>query len=155
MRASALALALAVLAAAPRARAEEEVDARCTLRVIHALPEEGGVDPQLAPLRARLLRPPFLFWKSFRLLSAQEKLLKPASTVEYQLPDGRKATLLYAEHALGPRGRHVVRGSFHLEGARSTARTMFALDEGGSFLVAGAKHQGGIIIYAVSCTTEK
>ena len=137
-----------------QAQAPAEVEALCTLRVIHALPEPGGLDPRLAPMAARLQRPPFLFWKTFRLLSEQERALRPSSTVEYQLPDGRKATLLYAEHALSPRGRHVVRGSFHLEGGRTNARTMFSLDEGGSFLVAGPRHQNGILIYAITCKTE-
>lgn len=128
--------------------------ARCTLRVVHALPADGGLDPRLDPLRRRLSRPPFSFWKTFQLLSAQEQEIQPESSVEYPLPDGRKARLTYAEHDETPGGKHVVRGSLELEGARSRSRTMFALDEGGLFLVAGQRHGAGILIYALSCQTE-
>jgi hypothetical protein len=130
-------------------------NARCMLRVVHAQPHEGGVDPRLATLRGKFERPPFTQWKSFHQLSAQEQELRPGGSVEYILPGGRHATVVYAEHATNARGRHVVRGSLHLEGARSTSRVMFSVDEGGTFTIAGAKHEDGILIYSLSCKTEK
>ena len=74
--------------------------------------------------------------------------------VDYALPQGRRAQVLYAEHAAAD-GKHVVRGTLTLHGGKSETRTMFALDEGGVLLVAGQKHEGGILIYALSCRTEK
>jgi hypothetical protein len=146
----------AILLCAGGARGDEKPapPARCMLRVVHALPSDGGFDPRLDPLRRRLSRPPFSFWRTFHLLSAQEQEIQPTASVDFPLPDGRTARLTYAEHAEGLRGKHVVRGSLELDGARSRSRTMFALDEGGLFLVAGARHAGGILIYALSCQTE-
>ena len=147
-------LALALLLLSLPARADDQPAARCTLRVVHALPQEGGVDDKLQPLRARLLRAPFREWKTFRLLSAEERELQPTGAVEYPLPEGRKAHLVYSEHAM-EKGKHVVRGTLGLDGVRSSARTMFSLDEGGVLLVAGQRHAGGILIYALSCRTGK
>ncbi len=137
---------------------EPEVDARCTLRVVQGLPQAGAGDKQLPPrLEKQLHHPPFTELRSFKVLSSQEKDLKPASTVEYQLPDGRKATLLYAEHAMSSHaaGRHLVRGTFHYQGPQTDARTMFSVDEGGFFLVAGPRYQGGTLIFAISCKSQK
>ena len=39
--------------------------------------------------------------------------------------------------------------------AKSTSKVTFALDEGGFFTVAGEGYSGGILIYALSCKTEK
>jgi hypothetical protein len=155
-----LLVALALCGALPLARPAlgdeaPAAAARCTLRVVHALPQEGGFDPRLEALRRRLSRPQFMAWRTFHLLSTQEQEIQPGASVEYSLPDGRKARLTYAEHAEGPNGKHLVRGSLELEGARSNSRTMFALDEGGVLLVAGARHLNGILIYALSCRTEK
>jgi len=135
--------------------AADEAPARCRFRVVHALLQEGDVDEKLAPLRDRLGRAPFREWRTFRLLSEEERDLKPTDAVEFPLPEGRRAQVLYAEHAAGPDGKHVVRGALTLTGKKKETRTMFALDEGGVLLVAGQKHAGGILIYALSCKTEK
>ena len=156
MRSAALVgAALVLCAAAARADEPPAPPARCTLRVIHALPQPGGIDPRLPHLRWRLSRPPFSDWHTFKLMSEEQKEIAPTGKVDYPLPDGRHAELVYAEHALGPNGRHIVRGSLTIAGPKSHARTMFALDEGGVLLVADARHQGGILIYALSCKTEK
>ncbi|MSP62968.1 MAG: hypothetical protein EXR72_22060 [Myxococcales bacterium] len=150
-----LAVAVALLLCAAGPVRADEPGARCLLRVVHALPQEGGVDEKLAPLKDRLTRAPFREWKTFKLLSTEERDLQPSAAAEYPLPGGQKASLLFAEHATSPEGKHLVRGSFKLEGGKSTSRTMFSLDEGGVLLVAGQKHAGGILIYALSCKTEK
>jgi hypothetical protein len=162
----ALALALPVLLFQSASRADGEPArpsqapsranpaARCLLRVVHALAAEGGVDPQLQPLKSRLQRPPFVSWKTFHLVSQEERELHTAGAADYALPGGRTAHLTYTEHAVDARGKHVVRGALELAGGKSRSRTTFALDEGGLFLVAGEKHADGILIYALSCKTE-
>ncbi len=150
----AIALGACLVAVAAQARAEAPDVARCAVRVVLALPQEGGVAPELAPLNARLTRPPFLHWKTFRQLSQEEHTLKPGESADYKLPSGRDGKLVYAEHATLAGGRHVVRGSFRVEGGKSSARTMFALDEGGSLLIAGHRYDDGILIYALSCTAH-
>lgn len=147
------ALLVSGVLAGPAGAGENEA-ASCSLRVVNALPGDGGVDEKLAPLKARLQRAPFLPWKSFRLLSEERRVLKPTESAEYELPGGRKARLVYTEHASTPDGKHHVRGSFALQGDRSSSRTMFSLDEGGVLLIAGQTHAGGILIYALSCDTR-
>jgi hypothetical protein len=128
--------------------------ARCRFRVVHALPQEGAVDGKLSELRERLGRAPFREWKTFKLLSEEERDLKPTEAADFALPGGRRAQILFAEHATEG-GKHVVRGTLTLTGKKKETRTMFALDEGGPLLVAGHKHQGGILIYALSCARGK
>lgn len=137
------------------ARADDGEAASCVLRVVSALPGPGGMDPNLAPLKARLERPPFLHWKTFHLISEAKHTLKPTESVEFALPGGRTARLVYAEHDVVPSGKHRVRGSLAIDGSQTAARTMFSLDEGGVLLIAGQPFEGGILIYALSCTTSR
>lgn len=127
--------------------------ARCTVKVISALPGQGGIDPAITSLRARLQEPPFNSWHSFKLLSRKEEELKLGASASYPLPNGNHAVVTYREHKSGG-GKHVVRGVFHVDHAKATSETSFALDEGAFFLVAGEKWNGGILIYSLSCQTE-
>lgn len=129
----------------------DEAPARCKLQVVHATAGEGPFDERLRPLEARLRRAPFREWKTFKLLQEDEREIKPTSSVEFTLPEARKAELLFAERAVGADGKKLIRGSLKLDGPKSAARTMFSLDEGGVLLLAGHKHDGGILIYALSC----
>ena len=147
-------LLAAALSEGAVAAEETAAPAKCRLQVVHALPTDGGVDEKIKPLEERLRRPPFREWKTFRLLTEEERELRPTSSTEYQLPEGRKAELLFAERATVPTGKPQIRGSLKIEGPRSAARTMFSLDEGGVLLVAGHRHQGGILIYSLSCRVQ-
>lgn len=151
-----LAIPALVLSLFGTAHADDTAEpARCKLRVVHALPQAGGVDEKLAVLKGRLQRAPFGDWKTFRLLSEEERELKPGATAEYALPGGRKALVTFAKHSAADGGKHRVHGALRLEGGKSASKTDFTLDEGGLFLVAGSKHEGGILIYALGCKTEK
>ena len=147
-----LAAAALVLLAAGGARADET--ARCTVRTIHATPDEGGVDPQLADLRAQLTRPPFTSWKSFKLLASHQAELTPGAASRFPLPEERQGTLTYKQHLQPEGGRHRVRLQLEVRrGGESQLSTVFVLDEGGTVLSAGSKHGGGILILGVSCST--
>jgi hypothetical protein len=156
MKLAALLFSVVTLGAARPALADKDNRgaARCMLKVVHALPGEGGIDPGITRLRPYLQQPPYTHWHSFKLLSQQEDEILPGATASYRLPDNRSAKVTYTEHGMSPGGKHLVRGVFHVEGPRASARTTFSLDEGGLFMVAGEKYNGGILIYSLSCKTE-
>jgi len=150
-----VAIAALLAAAAPTSAGDpRSLAARCTLKVVNALPGEGGIDQRITRLRPYLQAPPYTHWHSFKLLSEKDAELTPGATASYPLPNGRAATVTYTEHGQAPNGKHLVRGVFHVEAPRSAARTAFALDEGGLFMVAGEKFGGGILIYSLSCKTN-
>ena len=141
-----------LLALAGAARADPSSAARCSVKVINALPGEGVIDPAITRLRPYLQNPPFNAWHSFKLLSEKEQELMPGTSASYPLPNGKSATVTYTEHKPGE--RHTVRGIFQVETPRSNSKTGFTLDEGKFFLVAGERFNGGILIYSLSCKTE-
>ena len=130
--------------------------ALCVFKTVQALPDgDGTMDPAINMLREDLKRPPFTAWKTFKMLGRQEQELAEGATANYSTPDGRTASLTYSGHSVRE-GKHAIRVVFDIHGAgKSNAHTTLTLDEGGHFVVAGHKHQGGILIYAVSCKTEQ
>src|SRR5437868_1735870 len=110
----ALMLAAALLLArAGSATAAPPGAARCTLRVVHAMPGEGGIDAKITRLRPYLQRPPYDHWHSFKLFSESEQEFLPGASASYPLPNGKAATVTYTRHDLAPGGKHRVRGVFH------------------------------------------
>jgi hypothetical protein len=148
---------LFALALLPRAASAEAPvpPARCTVKVVHALPGEGGIDPKITRLRHHFQHPPWTHWHTFRLLSEKEQELPPGGSAKYALPDGREATVTYVAHTLRPDGKHAVKGELSIDGPRVHSKTAFTLDEGGLYLTAGEKHGDGILIYSLSCKTEQ
>ena len=154
---AALGLSLTMLSPAllPSARADGAAPlARCTLKVVNALPGPGGIDPAITRLRTYLEKPPFSHWKSFKLLSEKDDELHPGGSAHYKLPNGKDAVVSYTEH-LSVAKKHIVRGTLQVESAKgATAKTAFSLDEGGFFMFAGEDFNGGMLIYSLSCKTE-
>jgi hypothetical protein len=151
-------LALAVLSvpalAEPTGTPAES--AHCVFRTVHALPGGAGssasMDPQITALREDLARPPFTAWKTFKLLDSQEANLAEGASTNFSTADGRTAVVTYTGH--GHRhGQHFIKGALEFLGGKSTVKTAFTLDEGGHFVVAGHKYQGGILIHSLSCQT--
>lgn len=143
--------ALAILAAATPALAQ---NARCQVRSIHARPVEGGVDAALEDLKPKLTRPPFVTWKTFKLLSSEQLQLAPGAASKFSLPEGREGTLTYKDHIKGEGGKHRVRLQLEVKkGGQPQLSTVMVLDEGGTVLNAGLKHGDGILILGVSCVT--
>ena len=149
------ALGLSLAAVSIPARADGPAPpARCMLRVVHALPGEGGMDPAITRLRAWLQNPPFNQWKSFKLLSEKDQEIRPGGNAHYLLPNGKDAVVTYTEHKNNDK-KHTVRGIFQIESARgATMKTAFSLDEGGILMNAGEAFNRGTLIYALSCKTE-
>jgi hypothetical protein len=144
-----LALALPARADAPTPTA------RCTLRIIEARHDGGGIDPQIVSLKPFFEREPFDDWKSFKLLKTKTTLLAPHASDTEALPNAHTATLTYVEHLLGPDGKHRVKLQLEiLHGARKDLNTVFTLDEGKPLPVALQKKQTAateMLILGISC----
>jgi len=152
-RLATLALGLALCLAAGTARADES--ARCTVRSIAATNAPGGVDAQLADLRAQLTQPPFITWKSFKLLAQHQFQLTPGGASSFDLPEGRQGTVTYKQHLSAPGGKHRVRLQLEVRrGGDTQLSTVFVLDEGGTVLTAGQKYNDGILILGMACNTS-
>ena len=151
----ALIFAAAGLGPRPALADEPNATAKCMFKAIHALPGNGGIDPRITRLRDYLLQPPFSSWHTFKLLSEKEAEIKEGASATYPLPHGKSASVVYKSHDQAGNAKHRVRGELTIEGPKATHTTGFALDEGGFFVVAGEKYEGGILIYSLSCQTEK
>lgn len=124
--------------------------AACTIDVIHARTDgDGSVDAQLAGLAEDLKKPPFTSWKTFKLLDKSSASLAEGASAPFNTPIGKAGSLTYA-------GREQAKLKLTIEvpGEKSNTRSNVRLDDGGHLLLAGIKHQGGILIYAVSCKSS-
>ena len=137
--------------AAPAVAADK---ATCVFKIIHASQgPTASMDPAINMLREDLKRPPFTAWNTFKVLARTPADLAEGATASFTTPDGHTALLTYSGHVL-QKDRHAIKAILDLRGGTSAARTTFTLDEGGHFVVAGHKHQGGILIYAITCKTH-
>ena len=129
--------------------------ADCSVDVIHARTDgDGKIDGQLAGLAEDLKKAPFTNWKTFKLLDKSTASLAEGGSAPFNTPTGGRGSLTYTGHAHRG-GKHAIKLTIEVPGEKSNTRSNVTLDEGGHILVAGIKHQGGILIYAVSCKTEQ
>jgi hypothetical protein len=128
--------------------------ATCVFKVVHASQGPSpSMDPAINMLREDLKRPPFTAWNTFKVMARNQADLAKGATATFRTPDGHTAVLTYAGH-LPRKDRHAIKAVLDLRGSTSAARTTLTLDEGGHFVVAGHKYQGGILIYAITCKTH-
>ena len=133
------------------ARADNHL-ATCSVRMIDALHEPGGVDPRITVLRPYLEQPPLTAWKSFRLVEEKTFTIAHETTEKFALPNGSQASLTFVEHMLRPDGKHRLRLRLEIEKrAQKVLDTTFVLDEGGVVLQAGQKHGKGLLVLGFSC----
>jgi hypothetical protein len=161
--------ALVVLALAlgsTAARADGERQAKCQIRVIHAIdaaPAAPGapqpelkMDPKLDKLRAYLLKPPFTSWHEFVLLEKKYVHLTAKAPEKFLLPNGKPASLTFVEHLPDEPGKpHRVRLQLTIgEPPHVALSTTFVIDEGGFVLTAGQHYEKGILVLGTSCETH-
>ena len=146
----------------------EDLPAKCTLRVIHALNEPQPsptstptptpaptIDPRITRLRPYFEKAPFTAWRKFQLLDTKEFTLTNASTQSFDLPNHKKASITYTDHMLRPDGKHRLRLKMGItHGEKQIMQTTFVLDEGGVVLEVGQKYQNGILVLGISCETH-
>ncbi len=151
--------AAVVLGAAMLAGGAARADtATCEIPIIHALPGTGAtqIDPKIDLLKPYLSKAPFTAWHDFRLLDRKILTISEGGSAQIMLPENRPATLTFLNHMGGP-GEHRMRLRLVIDHPAKHHRvldTTFVLDEGGVVLHVGTRHDGGVLILAVSCRTK-
>ncbi len=142
--------------AAASAKADEgKESARCLVRSIHALHEGSAFDAQLEPLKAQLKNPPLSAWKSFRQLDKQELNLPQKEPGSFSFPGDHRGTLQFLEK-VEKDGKLRLRLRLELfDGSAKLLSTTVLIDNGGTLLQAGTKHQGGMLVLGFTCQINK
>jgi hypothetical protein len=156
-----LVLLTVLLLGVGRARAAET--AVCEVPIIHALRngDDGRaptIDPRIERLKPYLLKAPFTAWGEFKLLDRKELPMALHESAQFQLPNGREATLTFLAHSSGPGDdHHRMRLRLAIDDKAKGHKlldTTFVLDEGGVVLQVGQHYQSGVLVLAVSCKTH-
>lgn len=159
-RAGAVVVALGLTLLAGRAQAAQT--ASCEVPVIHALQGTDGkhqeIDERIQRLRPYLEKAPFTAWHQFKLLERKDLTVTEHGSTEFQLPNGREATLSFLEHSSGPGDdHHRMRLRLVIEDKAKNKKlldTTFVLDEGGVVLHGGQHYAGGVLVLGISCKTQ-
>ena len=142
-------------AAAPASADDGKESARCLVRSIHALPEGSAFDAQLEPLKAQLKNPPLSAWKSFRQLDKQELNLPQKAPGSFTFPGDHRGTLQFLDK-VEKDGKLRLRLRLELfDGSAKLLSTTVLIDNGGTLLQAGTKHQGGMLVLGFTCQLKK
>lgn len=146
------AVLVAVLAPA-RSQAKSDA-ASCMVRIIHAKHESGAtgtIDPRLEPLKAQLTRPPLSAWQSFSLLQNDELALRALTPSSFMVPGDHQGSLEFLGTVEGS-GRQRLRLRLQiLDGSAKLLNTVFVIDNGGTVLQAGIKHNQGLLVLGLTC----
>jgi hypothetical protein len=139
----------------PTELAEKAPVAQCTVTEILASNDKKGIDPRLEKFKAKLTKPPFSAWDTFKLLAetgAQAEKDKPTAT---KLATGGTLTLLLKDKLVSQGGKARLRFGVDIDSrdGKRTVSTVVVFDSGDSVLVAGEPFQGGTYILALSCTS--
>lgn len=125
--------------------------ASCSVRVIHATHDGSQFDARLEPLRPQLTRPPLSSWKSFGLLK-QHELSIPSSTPQtFDVPGDHQGVLAY-EGPTEANGKKRLRLRLEIsDGKAKLLSTTFVINDGGTVLQAGLKHEKGLLVLGITC----
>lgn len=151
----------AVPSAKPAAAPAAPETVACTVRVIHAkqtTAHAGGkaaaplqLDPALTPLKAQLSKAPLSSWDTFKLLQQHELSLKTGVDTKFALPMDQEGTLTFAGSVDGG-GKSRLRLQMGIKDAKAQIlKTKFTLNNGGTLLQAGIKHDGGMLVLGFTC----
>ena len=146
MRAVAL---LALIATATPARADG-VRVHCTVRSVHALKTEGGIDPKLEKLRHILQKDPFTVYKTFRLLEEQARTLQQKVGADFKLVNGKTLTLTFLERLIDEKERTRLRILVAYPGLNATQK----VGDGATIPLLVGEHKGGSLLLATTCKTQ-
>jgi hypothetical protein len=150
---SLLALALgALLLLAGGAAGAQAAD--CTATEIVASNEKEGIDPRLERFRAKLTRPPFSAWDTFKLLGEPRLRADLGKPVTARLATGGSLRLVFKERIKAERKVRLRFGiDIDARGGKRTVSTVVAFDDRDSVLIAGEPHGMGTYILALTCTS--
>jgi hypothetical protein len=143
-------LALATLLNARQVHAGGDA-AACKVRIIHAKHEGSTFDPQLEPLRPQLTQPPLSAWKSFTLLGQHDLPLHILTPSNFAVPGGHEGRLEFVGTVEG-HGRQRLRLRWQIfDGDARLLSTVFVINDGGTVLQAGIKHDHGLLVLGLTC----
>jgi len=122
----------------------------CTVRSVHALKTEGGIDAKLEPLRHILNKDPFSQYKTFRLLEQQERDLQVKIAAEFPLVNGKKLSVTFLERLTDDKGRTRLRFAL----AYPDLNAQQKVGDGATIPLVVGEHKGGILLLATTCKTQ-
>jgi len=129
---------------------------QCTIRAALGSEKAGGVDKRLVKLRKQFSKPPFSAFKSIKLLSTRALTIGQGASQRMTLPNSKVLKLTFKERLLA-QGKQRLR--LHLSITKPKSRkflpgTLYTIADGGTLLVGGAQHQGGTLIFAITCKAK-
>jgi hypothetical protein len=149
MRVAAPIALVILLASATRARAGG-ARVQCTVRSVHALKAEGGVDAKLEPLRHILEKEPFTAYRTFRLLEEQVRVLQEKVAAEFKLVNGKALTLTFQERLIDEKNRTRLRVLVVYPGLNTQQK----IGDGATIPLVVGEHKGGSLLLATTCKTQ-
>lgn len=141
--------------AAPDAAARA-VAARCTATEIVATNDGKGIDPKLERFRAKLTKPPFSAWNSFRLLGEPGVTTEKDKPATVKLATGGALTLVLKDKMVVQGGKPRLRYGLDIDSkaGKRTVSTVVVFDSGDHVLIAGEPFEKGTYILALSCVAQ-
>lgn len=125
--------------------------AKCTVRTIHALPSGSDFDTQLQTIQAQLKSPALASWKSFRLLKQYDLTVPRDPPAKFALPAEHEGALAFVGE-VEKDNRRRLRLRLQLNDGRARLQSIvYVIDNGGTVLHAGTKHDGGMLILGITC----
>ena len=125
--------------------------AACSVRVIHATAGGSRFDAGLEPLRPQLTRPPLSSWTSFALLQQHELSIPSATPQTFVLPGEHVGVMSY-EGPTEASGKKRLRLRLEIkDGAAKLLSTKFVINDSGTMLQAGLKHDKGLLVLGITC----
>ena len=105
-------------------------------------------DPALRPLKEpfRALFP----FSSYRLVQGERRLAVWRREEQFMLPGQRYLVII----PRGVQGDRVSLSVMLMQGSRPLVNTMLSLKNNGTFLVAGPRYDGGVLIFAIGARTK-
>jgi hypothetical protein len=122
----------------------------CTVRSVHALKTEGGLDAKLEPLRRLLKKEPFTVYKTFKLLEEQARDLDQKVPVQFKLKNGKTLTLTFVERLLDDKDRTHLRLTVDYPGLKSQQK----VGDGAPIPYVVGEYQGGTLLVVTTCKTQ-
>jgi hypothetical protein len=152
MRAIRLAMWIGIVAL-PAVAGAQGTAAQCIVTEIRGSNEKGGIDAKLERLKAKLSKPPFSSYDTFKLLGEQTVTAERGKPSAATLVNG-KLTLLFKDKLVAQGGKARLRFGIDVDdkqGAR-TISTESKFDSGDPFFIAGQPYDGGTYVLALTCS---
>ncbi len=139
-----------------RRMAQRAVSAQCVLTEILATNDHKGIDPKLEKLKAKLARPPFSAWDTFKLLKEPTARADKDRAVTTALSTGGQVTILLKDKLVSQGGRPRLRVGVDMDAANGQriVSTVVVFDSGESVLFGGEPYQNGTYILGLSCSSQ-